>query len=224
MTTVLSSEREKLELENLPEYTREEDEPKKDVSNAMPAKTQEKRERVQAQEVTPPTAASNDNEDVLEALWPGVHHDFTQPVRRGPSFYLTIGFMGGAVVSLMAVWAFSAATSLITSSPAPEQKQIVMARGANVKAPAPEQAGQQPPAGGEVIVPLAATYEVAEGDTLAAIAIKNYKHVSPRLIDEICKANGMRNANVLSLGQKLVLPEYRKNTSQVAASSSTQVQ
>jgi nucleoid-associated protein YgaU len=61
----------------------------------------------------------------------------------------------------------------------------------------------------EVIVPVASTYEVKEGDTLAGIALHAYKRVSPRLLDTICKANNMRNANVLTLGQKIVLPEYR---------------
>ncbi|HEY9867987.1 MAG TPA: LysM domain-containing protein, partial [Candidatus Obscuribacterales bacterium] len=71
--------------------------------------------------------------------------------------------------------------------------------------------------GSEVIVPAYPTYEVKSGDTLAAIAIKAYRKVSPRLLDEICRANGMRNANVLSLGQRLVLPEYRPQSSQIAA-------
>ncbi len=49
-------------------------------------------------------------------------------------------------------------------------------------------------------------HEVQSGDTLAVIARRNCKHASPRLLDEICRANGMRNANVLSLGQKITLP------------------
>ena len=57
-------------------------------------------------------------------------------------------------------------------------------------------------------LPLVATYEVQEGDTLAAIALSNYKHVSPRLLDEICKANNLTDANVLNTSQKLTLPEY----------------
>jgi nucleoid-associated protein YgaU len=59
------------------------------------------------------------------------------------------------------------------------------------------------------------------GDTLAGIALKNYKKVSPRLLDQICRANNMRNANVLSLGQKLTLPEYKAQTTQ--ATQATQV-
>jgi LysM repeat protein len=61
----------------------------------------------------------------------------------------------------------------------------------------------------DVIMPTTPTYEVKTGDTLAGIALIAYKRASPRLLDEICRANNMRNANVLSLGQKLVLPEYR---------------
>ena len=79
-------------------------------------------------------------------------------------------------------------------------------------------------AGGDLIIPLATTYEVQSGDTLAVIALRNYKHASPRLLDEICRANGMRNANVLSLGQKITLPEYHRQTSQVASTTSNPIQ
>jgi LysM repeat protein len=68
--------------------------------------------------------------------------------------------------------------------------------------------GQAASVSEEAITPAEPTYEVQSGDTLAAIALRNYKRVSPRLLDEICLANNMKNANVLSLGQKIVLPVY----------------
>jgi hypothetical protein len=46
--------------------------------------------------------------------------------------------------------------------------------------------------------------------------------VSPRLLDEICKSNNLRNANVLSLGQKLNLPEYHTQTAQIAGAGQVQ--
>jgi nucleoid-associated protein YgaU len=64
--------------------------------------------------------------------------------------------------------------------------------------------------------------QVQAGDTLAAIAMRNYKRVSPRLLDEICKANNMRNANVLSLGQKLTLPSYNTQPTQIAGAGQVQ--
>ncbi|HMO20916.1 MAG TPA: hypothetical protein PKC98_08100 [Candidatus Melainabacteria bacterium] len=44
--------------------------------------------------------------DELEALWPGVHQEFMPPiqVKKTPSFYIMMGFIGGAVLSLMMVW------------------------------------------------------------------------------------------------------------------------
>jgi nucleoid-associated protein YgaU len=76
--------------------------------------------------------------------------------------------------------------------------------------------------GGEVVAPGSGSYQVQTGDTLAGIALKNYKRVSPRLLDEICKANNLRNANVLSLGQKLALPEYHTQPAQIAGAGQMQ--
>lgn len=230
-------EREKLDLESLPEYIREDETSQKEARTAMPAKSQDRAPRVSpAEAVKPvenafnfssaiesnidsvPSSTPKAHTDVLETLWPGVHHEFTQPpTRRTPSFYLTIGFMAGAVVSMLVVWTYSATTSFIASSQSNQDKQIVVAQGKGGNKSDRADDASSPSANGDAILPLVGVYEVSDGDTLAAIAIKNYKHVSPRLLDEICKANGMRNANVLSLGQKLNLPEYHRNASQVAA-------
>jgi hypothetical protein len=43
------------------------------------------------------------------------------------------------------------------------------------------------------------------------------------LLDSICRANNMRNANVLSLGQKLNLPEYKSVASQTQVPQTQQV-
>ncbi len=236
MTTVASRDRDTLEIEPLQEYVREDSVYKKDVSNAMPSLnpsanstssgSYERWER----SPSPIVETEEQHSDVLEALWPGVHHDFERTAstaKRGPSFYLTIGFMGGALVSMLGIWGFSAVSSVVANVATPGDKQIVVAKGQSSAAP---QAGGSTAAsvpqaaGAEVIVPLATTYEVQNGDTLAVIAMRNYKHASPRLLDEICRANGMRNANVLSLGQKITLPEYHRVNSQVASTSSNPIQ
>lgn len=204
------SEREKLEFESLPEFVRETRPTSRDsyVSKAAYIEDDE--------EVLPKSAE-------LEALWPGVNADFLHSTKKGPSFYLTLGFLGGAVVSLIGVWSFSF-VSHMASAP-PQAKQIVVAHGkqsapaalgGNIASEAGTARGgavvtTRVPAVGdaEIIVPIASTYEVQSGDTLAGIAIRNYKRATPRLMDAICKANGLRSANVLSLGQKLTLPDYR---------------
>jgi LysM repeat protein len=199
----LISEREKLEFESLPEFVREPRTSTRDSYSPRVAPQQQPEES----DVALPKSAE------LEALWPGVNHDFLHAPRKGASFYLTIGFLAGAVVSLVAVYGISAFTHVTAKDPA--KKEIVVAHGAQSTAGGAQTSGGAvvttvvPNGEPEIIVPLASTYEVGNGDTLAAIALKNYKRATPRLLDEICRANGMRNANVLSLGQKLALPEYR---------------
>lgn len=233
MTTVASRDRDTIEIEPLQEYVREESGYKKDVSNAMPSLNPSSNTSSGSYErwersASPIVETEEQHSDVLEALWPGVHHDFERTAstaKRGPSFYLTIGFMGGALVSILGIWGFTAVSSVVANAGSVGEKQIVVAKGqtSRPQAGAPATAAAPQAAGADTIVPLATTYEVQNGDTLAVIALRNYKHASPRLLDEICRANGMRNANVLSLGQKITLPEYHRN-SQVASTSSNPIQ
>lgn len=212
------SEREKLEFESLPEFVREPRTSSRDAySPRAAAQPVEEQDPIPAKSSLPKSAE-------LEALWPGVSSDFLHSPRKGASFYLTIGFMAGAVVSLVGVWGVSCFTHVTANGGV--KKEIVVARGqqATPAAGAASSVVTSYVPGGtdpEVIIPLNPTYEVGNGDTLAAIALKNYKRATPRLLDEICRANGMRNANVLSLGQKLALPEYRPQTRQIATGAST---
>jgi len=233
MTTVASRDRDTIEIEPLPEYVREESAYKKEVSNAMPSLNPSSSNNTSSgsyerweRSSSPVVETEEQHSDVLEALWPGVHHDFERAAsttKRGPSFYLTIGFMGGAIVSMLGIWGFSSVSSVVANAGQRTDKQIVQGQPSKDQAGA-QQTAQASAAGGDLIVPLATTYEVQSGDTLAVIALRNYKHASPRLLDEICRANGMRNANVLSLGQKITLPEYHRATSQVASTTSNPIQ
>lgn len=205
-TPVINCEREKLEFESLPEFIRE-PYPTPRESYVPPAASRRLTEEEDIEEVAAPKSAA------LDTLWPGVtHHEPFNPSRKSASFYLTIGFMAGAVVSLVGVWGYSSISHLTIGNNT--TKKVVVANGAQTN-PA---GGRSTMVGGtEVIAPLYSTYEVKSGDTLAAIALAAYKRVSPRLLDEICKANNMRSADVLSLGQKLALPEYKPQSSQTAA-------
>ena len=49
-------------------------------------------------------------------------------------------------------------------------------------------------------------YNVRNGDTLEQIARKYYGKGTPEMIEKIQRANNMRNANRLAIGQKLVIP------------------
>lgn len=237
------SEREKLEFESLPEFIRE---PylsgREAYSRAASAKGSNRDDRFvmniydkfdpsdakypPAQERFPELESSPINEwehpksDALDTLWPGVDRDeIFQPSRRSPSFYLTVGFLTGAVLSLVGVFSYSFISHSIMAGITDGGKKIVVA-GAHTgaqKAGAADQSAHRMVVGGvEVIQPAFPTYEVKNGDTLAGIALKAYKRVSPRMLDEICKANGMRSANVLSLGQKVTLPNYTTQAGKVA--------
>lgn len=212
------SEREKLEFESLPEFVREPRTSSRDSYSTRPAQPEESNKAPKTPEAPLPKTAE------LEALWPGVSADFLHSPRKGASFYLTIGFMAGAIVSLIGVWGISTFSHIATGTSG--KKEIVVAHGAQSTASGAQSsavvttslAGAPEP---DVIMPLNPTYEVGSGDTLAAIALKNYKRATPRLLDEICRANGLRNANVLNLGQKINLPEYRPQTRQIATGAST---
>jgi LysM repeat protein len=222
----LISEREKLEFDSVPEFVREPRSSARDSYSANIASSSDELDIIRPTSKHSSTALPKSAE--LEALWPGVSHEFLHSApRRGPSFYLCIGFMAGAICSMVAICGYSAVTQIAANKTA-GTKEILVAQGqAGVKGSVVDSRGTgvttlsttsgEP----EVIVPLNPTYEVGSGDTLAAIALKNYKRATPRLLDEICKANNMRNANVLNLGQKLALPEYRPQSSQIATGANT---
>ncbi|HEY9679933.1 MAG TPA: LysM domain-containing protein [Drouetiella sp.] len=247
MTTVINCEREALDFDSVPEYFKENQLPTREAAVSMSSQFFSGREKgrdarpaneVRAvkkeREVRAPgnevVLYNAENEapasDELEALWPGVHHDFVHAPRKNGSFYATVGFMAGSALSLLCVFGYSQVSSNLMASKPVETKQVIAS--ANIgKAPnavpgVPQTVTGQD--GSETLVPAANNYEVQPGDTLASIAQRNYKRVSPRLLDQICRANSMRNANVLSLGQKLTLPEYHAQTTQVAATSAAQVQ
>lgn len=236
MTTVLNCEREALEFDSIPEYLTDTQLPTREAAVSMSSKLFNERELMSEQNLDrsydksyerayePKTYESDaPKSDELEALWPGVHHDFAHTPRKGPSFYLTIGFMAGAVISLGGVFGYSAVSHLVASKNTPSNANVLVADVPANKAvpPAPGVPGVAVRDGSEVFLPAAPTYKVQPGDTLAGIALRNYKRVSPRLLDEICKANNMRNANVLSLGQSLTLPEYHP-AGQVASAGQVQ--
>ncbi|MBX9877313.1 MAG: LysM peptidoglycan-binding domain-containing protein [Candidatus Obscuribacterales bacterium] len=260
------TEREKLDFDSLPEFIREPYTSVKNSYTTAPARSERFYERYREDDSQlvkpneyaasyPPTYGESSlgtKSAELETLWPGhhqndMHHnEFLPPAKRSASMYLTVGFMAGAVVSLIVVWAISLfnhaeAPTVAQSTPStPASKKIVVATTTNRAAtPAPAVAPKLPtialptisvskpttpavaqkPAEDvipELIIPTQATYTVQNGDTLAGIVYKTYKRVSPRLLDTICKHNGMRSADVLELGQTLKLPHYRPIRIQVA--------
>lgn len=209
-----------------------------ETSNSEPATPQPKitLERYQIDELEGQQFAHKSAE--LEALWPGVAADFMHGhQRKAPGFYLSIGFVSGLVVAIVGMWGVSSVANMFNGTPntaSDSKQQRVISRGHTVNtnsniAQVPSTTNQATvttripsDSTAELVVPMVNEYEVKPGDTLAGIALKTYKRVSPRLLDEICRANNMRSANVLNLGQKLVLPEYRPQTTLATGASSLQ--
>jgi LysM repeat protein len=235
MTTTIDCERHTLEFDTVPEYLRDTQVPTRDqlpVREQLPTRDaavsmsssllnqkfmEEDTNRILNFEPDAPKS------EELEVLWPGVHHEhtFTPPPKRSSSFYISVGFAAGAVISLVGVFGFFSVSKLVTASTHADNKILIAGTAPTTNAIAPQTAAQA--ATGDTLVPSAPQYQVQAGDTLAGIAYKNYKRVSPRLLDEIVKANGMRSANVLNLGQKLNLPEYHPSN-QIAATTTGTLQ
>lgn len=221
MSTVLDAEREALELDSIPEYLTDSSSPlpSREAAVSMASRVFSERESEPAVQAPQPSHHAH-KADELETLWPGVHHELVHGTSgKSPSFYLTVGFMAGAFISALGVIGYFSVSQLVVAhNPGPE-KQLAAADTNRVAPPPPSIRNES---SGEVLTPSSPQYQVQTGDTLAGIAMKNYKRVSPRLLDEICKANSLRNANVLNLGQTLNLPEYHSHTGQVAGAGQTQ--
>ena len=223
------SEREKLEFDSLPEFVREPYTSARESyippapSPAVPASSKPIASHPKSTPTMISKAYARDiewDEPVapksaeLDTLWPGVGHDFLHDQKKAPSFYLTLGFMAGAIVSLVGVWCYA----LFNHGPVTVDaggKKIVVAGQPSVTSigSTSEVSATSSGGSGDAITPAYPEYEVKTGDTLAAIALHAYHRASPRLLDEICRANDMKSANVLNLGQKLILPVYRPQTS-----------
>jgi LysM repeat protein len=211
----LVNEQEKLDFDSVPEYVREPRSPRDSyVSKSC-----------YVDDDLEPHSKSAE----IETLWPGISADFLHgnSHQKQPSFYWGIGFLSGIVASVLSVGVVYGATQLFSQHAEQSAPQIVVANGKSINQAKGNLATMKGAAvvttrftksnDPDLIVPLYSTYTVKTGDTLASIAVQAYKRATPRLLDSICKANGMRNANVLSLGQTINLPQYRPAARQIAS-------
>lgn len=233
MTRVINYDQERLEVDGLPEYVRDNEVPTQGsfVSISTRSLAEREAQRISASQERQSQrdtggfanifAEETPKTDELEALWPGVHQEFFQAPKRTPSLYMMFGFLAGAVVSMACIWGYSAISTMIAAGGKAAPATVATTQVASQAAPAQAPVSQfvDPSA---VIKPAHPTHEVQSGDTMAAIAIKEYGRATPRLLDSICKANNLRNANFLQLGQSLNLPDYLPQSAQVAAGPSGQ--
>lgn len=188
------------------------------VDRSAPPVNKDKAEKILASHPEAPKS------DELEALWPGVQHQdimHMHPVKRTPSFYIMMGFIGGAIVSLLGVWGVSMTSQQVTANNKTDNS-ILVAKADKLDTSSNPMTAKNVDPNAE-LVPISESYVVKSGDTLVSIALKNYRKVTPRLIDSIVEQNNLKNANVLNLGQKLTLPTYQQPARKMAATSQGQV-
>lgn len=219
----LVNEQEKLDFDSVPEYVRE---PRSSRDSYVS-------KACYVEDELEPHAKSAE----IETLWPGISADFLHgnSNQKQPSFYWSIGFVSGIVASVLCVVVTCGATQLFAQHHARSAPQIVIANGkgasisqvkgalTTVKGAAvvTTRVSTSNNADQDTITPIYATYTVKPGDTLASIAVQAYKRATPRLLDDICRSNGMRNANRISLGQTLNLPQYRPQARQIASGAAS---
>ncbi len=206
MVTATESKPEQLDLDTISEYVRESKPRPHELlgasnKGAVTAPPVEKKLSLQSALFAEDETVKPIETDVLETLWPGLHHhhDFAHSLKKKtPTFYMIAGFSAGILAVSLVVWFCFLLSSFFTHS-----------NGLSNSLSSNKQENTESTASSnKILVPLVSTYEVQEGDTLAGIALRNYKHISPRLLDSICRANNLSDANVLTLGQKITLPEY----------------
>lgn len=221
-SAVLIAEQDKLDFDSVPEYVRE---PRSSSRDSYVSKS------CYMEDESEPLSKSAE----IETLWPGVSADFLHGHHKTkqPSFYWGVGFVSGIVASVLGVGIVFGAVQLFSNHDSQGAAKIVTANGttsatssarntlATERGAAVVTTRVNSNGSPDSVSPIFASYTVKSGDTLASIALQAYKRATPRLLDEICKANGMRNANVLQLGQNLTLPEYHPQARQIASGAAS---
>ncbi len=205
----LVEQEEPLVIESMPEFVRE---PYSSLKEPLTLPKFSSKNDLNKTRAASATVDKVDKTAELEALWPGVNNDFLPHHinKSSPSFFLSIGFLAGAIISLAGVGIYSLLSHHNPSIQTTYKKVVVTRVSPGLVNSTIAQVTTRNLSTGtaQVVVPIFPVYEVKSGDTLAAIALTAYKRVSPRLLDEICRANNLHSADVLNLGEKLTMPEY----------------
>lgn len=154
---------------------------------------------------TPSVYVRPSKEKELDILWQ--NFKINQKSEKSPSVYLGIGFVAGAVsmLILMALVGFSAKgiTSDSESVPAPAKVKSEKVKLNFIPSNAQEQVANE----GITSSPKAnETYTVKNGDTMGAILVRFYGAETRENRIKVMNANGIKNPNKISIGQKLIIP------------------
>lgn len=141
----------------------------------------------------------------LDMLWQTFK--INQKEEKSPGIYLLTGFIAGALCMFLmtAVLSMSATnpasdSDIKVETPKAEKKLIRKHKASRISFVPADKPVEAP------VAPTSETYTVKDGDTLAGIIIRFYGKYDTTKIEKIRVANGMKNANNLSIGQKLIIP------------------
>ena len=140
----------------------------------------------------------------LDMLWQTFK--INQKEEKSPGIYLLTGFIAGALCMFLmtAVLSMSATnpasdSDIKVETPKAEKKLIRKHKASRISfVPADKPV--------KTAAPTSESYTVKEGDTLAGIIIRFYGSYDTSKIEKIRVANGMKNPNNISIGQKLIIP------------------
>jgi len=148
---------------------------------------------------SPGVYVRSDQDKELDVLWQGFKVNHRE--ERSPGFYLSIGFITGAICAVL--------ITLIINMGTPNKDNVSdlnLWKKATTKTTtstvniAPSSAVET------TVAPQTTEYVVKSGDTLGAISYKFYGVSTPEKIQKIQDANKMSSPDDLQINQKLVIP------------------
>ena len=154
--------------------------------------------RKQPYDASPGVYVRENKEKELDVLWQ--NFKVNQKDDKSPGIYLATGFIAGAIAMLIMTTLLSFTVRDKNSSNIEGPAKIKNENAKITLIPADKSANEQ------ITQDLSETYTVRDGDTLESIIIRFYGQYDHLKVEKIRVANKMRNPNMLSIGQKLIIP------------------
>ena len=160
----------------------------------------------QSEENAPKTYKRQAKDKELDVLWS--NFKLSSKDDKSPGLYLLTGFILGALSMFLinSLFYMNNNTEIADDIDAQTIKQSKIEKRINTKKVAATDVTIIPADTQQTTTPHNETYKVKSGDTLQGIVIRFYGKYSPAKAEMIREANGMANANKLSIGQELIIP------------------
>lgn len=140
---------------------------------------------------------TSNKEKELDVLWQNFR--VNQKDEKTPGIYLATGFIAGAIVMLIITTLLSFSVNG-NSEPQDLDVQPTKEKAKLNFIPADKAAPEA------TIATEQRTYTVKQGDTLAGIIVRFYGSYDISKIDSVLKANNLKNADSIKIGQNLIMP------------------